>query len=99
MQVNTPSPTPMPALSPQLQKHLDRICTEGCHYVRNCIGQLENGEVPGHATELSAAERILLLAELKAIMAVYDAPRQDERDGCGAKAGENRPRGKNGTLP
>ena len=54
-----------------LQACVESICGKGCQSVRRDIEVLENaGELP-ETRGLSAAERDLVLDELKSIMAVY----------------------------
>jgi len=63
----------MTLLSHNLQFSLETLCAEGCHSVRCCISQLEQGQTLSAAATLTYDERQLLLNELKTIMAVYDS--------------------------
>lgn len=58
-----------------LERHhetLERICRRGCRSVTGLIAEMEAGGVPAELADLGRAERDAVLAELKAIMAVYD---------------------------
>ena len=58
--------------NPEVNALIDRLCGEGCTVVQEQITLLERGgEHPVYA-HLDAAQRSLLLAELRAIMAVYE---------------------------
>jgi hypothetical protein len=65
--------TTLPTLSARSQAAIDALCERGCRHVRDIIDQLETGHqaIP-ELQQLSAAERIGVLNELKSIMAVYD---------------------------
>ncbi len=59
-----------------VQSVVDSICGLGCDRVREIIQALEAGELVGEASGLVESQRLEVLAELKAIMSVYDkAPR------------------------
>ncbi|MCO5763310.1 MAG: hypothetical protein EP309_08835 [Gammaproteobacteria bacterium] len=58
-----------------LQGIVEAICAKGCRRVWRDIAALEAGNPPIEAQGLSRADRDRLLAELKAIMAVYDSCR------------------------
>lgn len=51
---------------------VETLCQEGCNDVRQAIAQLEAGQSLPQLQGLSATEQQAVLAELKAIMAVYD---------------------------
>jgi hypothetical protein len=51
---------------------VETLCHKGCKAVWADIVALEDGRVPAETRSLSTAERRAVLAELKAIMAVYD---------------------------
>ncbi len=56
----------------KVQQCVDAVCANGCDAVRAAIGALE-ADLPATGVEgLSREERSAVLAELKAIMAVYD---------------------------
>lgn len=57
---------------PEVNALIDRLCAEGCTVVQEHILALERGEEHPAYAHLDAAGRRLLLAELRAIMAVYD---------------------------
>ncbi len=50
---------------------LDAICNLGCDFVDSCIEVMAAGDVPEQTRSLSDQQRISLLEELQAIMAVY----------------------------
>jgi 4-hydroxy-3-methylbut-2-en-1-yl diphosphate synthase IspG/GcpE len=59
--------------SEQVSQCIDALCQCGCDAVRATISAMESGvEVPQVKT-LSNEERRMVLDELKAVMAVYDA--------------------------
>jgi len=62
------------AHSARTSECIEALCQEGCRAVREHIAALEAGEVIAGTEALSEAERCAVLAELKAIMAVYDRP-------------------------
>ncbi len=60
------------ALEPSpVEPRLEAICRKGCRLVRRDIRRLELGEEIPESRGLSAAERALLLRELRDIMSVY----------------------------
>ncbi len=62
----------MNPLPPGLQDHVESICARGCNHVREVIRRLETDQPPPELAGLDTASRRLVLAELRAIMAVYD---------------------------
>jgi hypothetical protein len=56
---------------PLLEARLERICAKGCRLVWDDIAVLERGEELAETADLDGRERAWLLAELKAVMAVY----------------------------
>lgn len=58
--------------SESVNRCVETLCLAGCDGVRSVIRALEQGEVVAEAAALSMVERQQVLAELKAIMAVYD---------------------------
>jgi len=56
---------------PLLESRLEAICERGCRQVWDVIATLEQGGDVPETTDLDAGERASLLAELKAVMAVY----------------------------
>ncbi len=57
---------------PKLSQYLDHLCNQGCTAVREVIEQIEAGDEVPELASLNPPEQARLLAELKAIMAVYD---------------------------
>lgn len=58
---------------PVLDARVTRLCELGCARVREVIAALQQGEATPETRDLSPSERRLVLQELQAIMAVYDA--------------------------
>ena len=58
--------------TPPVEQAIDAICALGCDVVRAYILALGNGETRPEYATLDAAQRASLLAELQAIMAVYE---------------------------
>lgn len=50
---------------------IERLCRDGCKSVREYIAALESGDNHPAFAHLASEQRTQLLAELKAIMAVY----------------------------
>ncbi len=50
---------------------VERICRKGCRRVGKDILAIESGRIPPELRPLSPDERIQVLMELKAVMAVY----------------------------
>lgn len=59
-------------MNQKTEQALTRICDLGCARIRALIGLLESGATIQETDELEEAERLTVLAELKAIMAIYD---------------------------
>ena len=57
-----------------MEQALDVICALGCERVRAYIRALENEQTRLEYQSLAVRQRILLLRELRTIMAVYDGP-------------------------
>lgn len=53
---------------------VDALGRRGCRYVVEAIARLERKEAVPEVTALTAEQREEALTELKAVMAVYDAP-------------------------
>ncbi|HDP89176.1 MAG TPA: hypothetical protein ENN42_04360 [Thioalkalivibrio sp.] len=51
---------------------VEMLCQQGCKSVRRAIESIEQGTLPQGTESLSRDECCTVLAELKAIMAVYD---------------------------
>jgi hypothetical protein len=51
---------------------VDAVCEQGCSHVNACIRALRNGEEFPEVAGMPEGDRLLLLQELVAIMAVYD---------------------------
>lgn len=62
----------MTGLAPQVEQAVDAICALGCEVVSAYIVALEEGETRPEYAALDVGQRARLLAELRAIMAVYD---------------------------
>lgn len=61
-------------LDEEIHAAVDAVGRRGCRYVVEAIDRLERKEAVPELTALTAAQRADALAELKAVMAVYDAP-------------------------
>lgn len=59
--------------SEQLSQCIDALCQCGCDAVRATISAMESGVAVPQVETLSDEERQMVLAELKAVMAVYDS--------------------------
>jgi hypothetical protein len=59
------------AASDRVEARVEAVCQKGCRQVRRDIETLQRGEEIAEARGLSPDERVLLLAELEQIMAVY----------------------------
>jgi hypothetical protein len=53
---------------------LEALAQRGCRCVTEVIVRMERGEMPEELAAFGADQRAAALAELKAIMAVYDTP-------------------------
>ncbi|VAX00917.1 hypothetical protein MNBD_GAMMA22-956 [hydrothermal vent metagenome] len=62
----------MKRLSKQLEVVLDKICHQGCTYVRQCIIKLKNDELVNEANSINIDEQQIILQELVSIMEIYD---------------------------
>ena len=58
--------------NPEVNALIDRLCGQGCTAVQEYITALERGEQHPVYAHLDETQRNLLLAELRAIMAVYE---------------------------
>jgi len=58
---------------PQIEHCLEQICGQGCKTVYLIIREMQNGHHPPCAAALSALQQNVLLHELQAVMAVYNA--------------------------
>ncbi len=56
----------------QLSQCIEALCQCGCDAVRATITAMESGAVVPQVETLSESEQQMVLAELKAVMAVYD---------------------------
>ena len=61
------------ALTTEVDAHVARICDLGCRRVYEVIAELERGQSSDATRSLSDSLRAVVLAELKAVMAIYDA--------------------------
>jgi len=59
-------------IDPELQQIIDALCNDGCKAVSRYIVEIERGDYPASMQLLTDAEKEIVLAELKSIMAVYD---------------------------
>ncbi|NCA87736.1 MAG: hypothetical protein EOM92_02145 [Gammaproteobacteria bacterium] len=75
-----------PLTDPTLQGIVEAICAKGCRQVWRVLATWERGEFPVEARGLSDADREWVLAELKAIMAVYDSCQPDAGAAQGSQA-------------
>jgi len=60
--------------SVRVETCVEALCQRGCREVGAIIVQLDAGEVVEGTDHLNSDERSAVLAELRAIMAVYDGP-------------------------
>ena len=56
----------------KIEHCIETVCQLGCKTVNHCIDDLEQQRPNIHFTHLNVDERQIVLAELKAIMAVYE---------------------------
>lgn len=70
-----------PLTDPTLQGIVEAIGAKGCRQVWQAIAAWERGEVPLEARGLGEADLERVLAELKAIMAIYDSCNPDNGAG------------------
>lgn len=61
--------------SEQVSQCIEVLCQCGCEAVRATITAMESGAVVPQVQTLSEEQRKMVLNELKAVMAVYDARR------------------------
>lgn len=59
----------------QVNQCVEALCECGCEAVRATISAMEGGLPVAQTDGMSEAEKARVLAELKAIMDVYDRPR------------------------
>lgn len=57
-----------------LENCIELFCRKGCRALLRDIQAMEQGEIPPEAAHLDVDARVELLAELKAVMAVYQRP-------------------------
>lgn len=67
----------MPMTSNHLQQRVEAMCQQGCEAVRSYIRAMENHLPLSQLDGLNRHEVDTVLTELKAIMAVYDRPRNN----------------------
>ena len=60
-------------LTTEIDAHVARICDLGCRRVYQVIATLERGQESDDTRTLPDNLRATVLAELKAVMAIYDA--------------------------
>ena len=60
------------SLPEHLQPIVEALCESGCQNVNTIIERLESNDYPGEVDTLNEQERMMVLTELKSIMAVYD---------------------------
>ena len=56
----------------KIEECIEVLCHQGCSMVYRYISALQQGEEFPEVADLSRAERLLVLRELVAIMAIYD---------------------------
>ncbi len=56
----------------EIDRVIEMICTQGCKSVNKVRQQIENGDTVMELSRLSRKERIVVKAELDAIMSVYE---------------------------
>ena len=61
-----------PDIPVHIQAVIDSVCELGCERVNEIIASLESGESVSEISGLDDSDQHCVLAELKAIMAVYD---------------------------
>jgi hypothetical protein len=61
-----------PASGNDVHDVLEAVCRRGCRYVLRVIAALERNDIPKDLSGLDLDRRRQVLAELQAIMAVYD---------------------------
>ena len=59
-------------LNHRLQSIVEGLCTDGCQAVSQYIADMEAGRMPQALQNLEPDEQQAVLAEIKAIMAVYE---------------------------
>lgn len=60
-------------MNPQkIEQAIDLICDQGCARIRVLIQLLETGATIPETQALNVEESLVVLAELKSIMAIYD---------------------------
>ena len=62
----------MPVRQEKIEKCVETLCHQGCSMVYRRISALQQDEVFPEVADLSKAERLRVLAELVAIMDIYD---------------------------
>ncbi len=62
----------MSLAAPMKPDPIEAICQQGCQHVLSVIDQLEQGVLVDELSDYGAEDCQAILAELKAIMAVYD---------------------------
>lgn len=62
----------MPVRRAKVDECIETLCHHGCGMVYRYISALQENEEFPEVADLSAAERLSVLAELVAIMAIYD---------------------------
>jgi hypothetical protein len=59
-------------LKPELQSVVDQLCEDGCRQVTRYIREIQSGDYPKQMRKLNQQECNEVMAELQAIMSVYD---------------------------
>ena len=67
----------MPMTSNHVQQRVEAMCQQGCDAVRSYIRAMEEKLPLSQLDGLDGNEKDRILTELKAIMAVYDRPRDN----------------------
>lgn len=59
-----------------IQDCIEVLCDQGCNSVRKVISAMEAGQQPPEAESLSNDEHLVVLNELRSIIAIYDKPKK-----------------------
>ncbi len=76
----------------RVDSSVENLCNQGCAEVYRTIQRLEKRQPVDALEHLTLFERKQVLAELKSVMAVYDARDADAPGVCGLKASAARSR-------
>ena len=59
-----------------IQDCIEILCNQGCGSVRKVISAMEVGQQPPETESLNNDERLVVLNELRSIIAIYDKPKK-----------------------